>query len=88
MIVKQLGTVAQIAVGEQDDGSHVLKGNLGSVVSPVEAVGAGRGSHHDEGSLTVAAVQGLVKVALLGLGGLSNKFCKYSITSRVCRFPS
>ena len=65
---EQLGTVAEVAVGEQDDGSHVLQGNLGGIISPVETVGAGRSSHDYQGSLAVTAVQSLVQVALLGLG--------------------
>ena len=66
---EQLGAVAEVAVGEQDDGGHVLQGDLGGVEGPVEAVGAGGGGHDHEGSLAVAAVKRLVQVALLGLGG-------------------
>ena len=66
---EQLAAVAEISVGEQDDGGHVLEGDLGGVEGPVEAVGAAGGGDNHEGSLAVAAVEGLVEVALLGLGG-------------------
>ena len=66
---EQLAAVAQVAVGEQDDGGHVLEGYLGGVEGPVEAVGRARGGDDHQGSLAVAAIEGLVEIALLGLGG-------------------
>ena len=46
---------------------------LGGVEGPVEAVGRARGGDNHQGSLAVAAVEGLVEVALLGLGGQTRR---------------
>ena len=70
---EQLRAVAQIAVGEQDDGSHMLEGQFGGGVGPVEAVGAAAGGHDDKRSLAVAAIESLSQVALLGLGGQTRR---------------
>lgn len=67
--LEELAAIAEVTVGEQDDGGHVLEGNLGGVEGPVEAVGAGGSGDDHEGGFTVAAVECLVEVALLGLGG-------------------
>ena len=37
---EQLRTIAEVTIGEEDDGSHVLEGEFGGGVGPVEAVGA------------------------------------------------
>ncbi len=46
----------------------MLQSQFGCGVSPVEAVGTARSGNDDKGSLTVAAIESLVQVALLGLG--------------------
>ena len=61
--------VGDEGVGEQDDWCEVLKGNLGSLVGSVEAVGRTGSCDNGHRTLAVAAVEGLQQVGLFALGG-------------------
>ena len=62
------GTVCEIGIGEEYNGRHVLKRNLGSHKRIIEAVSGCRSSHNDSGALAIASVDSLQKIRLLGLG--------------------
>ena len=62
----RFGAVGDESVGEQDDGRHVLHGDASRLEGVVETVARRRGGHHDRRALAVAAVEGLLEVALLG----------------------
>ena len=54
-------------VGEEDDGRHVLHGQLSRPESHVEAVRRGGGGYDHEWALAVTSVEGLHEVRLLAL---------------------
>ena len=64
-----LTAVSEEAFAEQDDRSHVLHGYLGGVEGSIEAVARGMGRHDGHRALAVTAIEGLVQVGLLSLGG-------------------
>ena len=64
----KLRGVGDVAVGEQDHGRHVAQGDAHCLYGGCKAVRWGSGGQHRHGGVGVAAVHGLVEVALLGLG--------------------
>ena len=60
-------TVGDEGVGEEDDGRHVLHGQLSRPESHVEAVRRGGGGYDHERALAVTSVEGLHEVRLLAL---------------------
>ena len=64
----RLGRVGNIAVGQQDHRGHVLRRDPHRLDRAIEGIaGAAGGDHRDRG-IAVAAIDRLIKVALLGLG--------------------
>ena len=57
------------ASAEEDDGCHVFHCDACGFESHGEAVGRGGGGYDGERRLTVAAVESLHEIGLLGLGG-------------------
>ena len=63
-----LGSVAEEALCQQNDGHHMLHGELACIECLLEAVRRGMSRHYHDGALSVAAVERLMQVGLLRLG--------------------
>ena len=69
----RLGTVGEVAVGQQDDRVAVGDGQAAGLVRRVEAVRRRLGRNDRHRGLAVASVERLQQIGLLGLGGQTGR---------------